>query len=193
MEKQFSIRLSNYEKELLQKELKKSKNYLEFGSGGSTILAVTEGLCENIVSVESDYNWIEELKTSNTINSAQNLTFEYVDVGNVGSWGTPIEADKKELFPNYSSKVFKDFPYDYDLVFIDGRFRVACTLQTILNCSKEVTIIIHDYNNRPQYHCVLNFLDIIYTIDTIAVFKIKKNINKVKLYKYYEKYKYNYQ
>lgn len=190
---QYPIRLSDFEKELLINKLKVCEHYLEFGSGGSTFLAILEGNCKKIVSVESDSKWIEYLRTFETIKQAEKniLSFEYINIGEVGDWGTPLEENKKELFPNYSSKVFNG-TNNYDLVFIDGRFRVACTMQTILNCGNDVTIIMHDYNNRPQYHCILEFLNIIYTLDTMAVFKIKPDADKEKVIQRYEEYKYNF-
>ena len=50
----------------------------------------------------------------------------------------------------------------------------------------------HDFNNRPEYHCILKFLDIVDTMDTMALFKIKENFDKSELIEIYEEYKYVY-
>uniref|UniRef100_UPI0040267B70 hypothetical protein n=1 Tax=Candidatus Stercorousia sp. TaxID=3048886 RepID=UPI0040267B70 len=59
------------------------------------------------------------------------------------------------------------------------------------NCNKNTTILIHDFNNREEYHYILKYLDIIDTMDTMCIFKIKEKINKEELLNDYENYKYN--
>lgn len=165
--------------------------YLEFGSGGSTFLALLHAQVR-IVSVESDKNWIEYLKGWKVIDEAtkvKRLEFIWVDIGRTGEWGVPLEMEKKSLFPHYSAQVFEKYT-DFDVVFIDGRFRVACFLQTLLHCPKHTKILIHDFNNRPFYHKILEFVDFVDTCDTLAEFKIKDNIDKQRLLALYEEYKY---
>ena len=95
------------------------------------------------------------------------------------------------LFPDYSKKVFKDFPKNYDLVLIDGRFRVACALQTILNTNDDVIILWHDFTDRPYYHEILKFLEIKHTAGTMVLLKKKENTDKKEIEKLFEKYKYD--
>ena len=71
--------------------------------------------------------------------------FQYINIGKTGEWGVPIENDKTFLFPSYSTRIFETYK-DFDVVFIDGRFRVACALQVILNCNIDTKILIHDFN-----------------------------------------------
>lgn len=165
--------------------------YLEFGSGGSTFLAILHSSVRAI-SVESDEKWIEYLKGWKVINEAIErgaLEFISVDIGRTGEWGVPIEMEKKSLFPHYSAQVFEKHT-DFDIVFIDGRFRVACLLQTLLHCPKHTKILIHDFNNRAFYHQILEFVDFVDTCDTLAEFKVKQNIDKQRLLALYEEYKY---
>ena len=42
-----------------------------------------------------------------------------------------------------------------------------------------------------EYHYILKYLDIIDTMDTMCIFKIKENINTQEILKDYETYKYN--
>ncbi len=189
----FPIELTKDEKITLVKYLNESKNYLEFGSGGSTFLALST-MKTKIYSIESDINWIEHLKTFSTIsNSIENgkLNLYHINIGKTKEWGYSINDDLKENYPNYSSEIFEKIKKDeIDLVLIDGRFRVACGLQTIINCSKNAKIIIHDYTKREEYHILEEFLDIIETIDTLAVFKIKDEIDTEKAKNLYEEYKF---
>ena len=102
-----------------------------------------------------------------------------------------MEEGKRELWSNYSKSIFEGVLNDYDLVFIDGRFRVACALQVIINCKQDVKIIIHDFNNRPQHHILLEFLEIVDTIDTMALFRVK-NVDFKRVKEVYEEVKFIY-
>ncbi len=120
-----------------------------------------------------------------------------VDIGKTKEWGKPVDDSSKHLFPKYSSDVFISIdPTKLDTVFIDGRFRVACVLQTILNVfsnkSNDTIILIHDFWNREQYHSVLHYLEIVEKVDTLGVFKIKDNVDLKKVQKDYDIYKYIY-
>lgn len=195
----FPIQLSPNEKEYLESVFgyirrEGGGNYLEFGSGGSTFLALLTSKIKKVVSVESDANWIDYLMGWKIISDSVNqgrLDFVKVDIGEVGEWGVPLNDEKKDLYPNYHSKVFED-KQDFDLVFIDGRFRVACLCSSIIHCNRNIKILIHDFNNRPYYHKVIEFLDFIDTCDTLAEFKIRENIDKQKLLKLYEESKFIY-
>ncbi|HEC1763941.1 TPA: hypothetical protein R1722_000666 [Campylobacter lari] len=146
-----------------------------------------------IYSVESDINWLEYLRKWKIIreNEGKRLFFNYIDIGKTGEWGVPIEKDKEHLYENYSKSIFT-LKKDFDLVFVDGRFRVACVLQTLLNCPETTKILMHDFNDRPFYHNILDFLEIIDTADTMALFKIK-NLDRKKITILYDKEKNNYE
>ncbi len=144
-----------------------------------------------IVSVESDPSWIDYIRKWRIIRKAEKtrLKFFSVNIGKVGDWGVPIETDKANLFPDYSRNVFEKFK-DNDLIFIDGRFRVACAIQAVLNSSINTKILMHDYTDREYYHVIEQFLDIVEVVDTMVLFKIKSDIDREQLLKLYEKYQY---
>lgn len=60
--KLFPIALSEKEQNFLIKHCKNCKNYLEFGSGGSTFLVLLQTDIKNVTSIESDPNWIKYLE-----------------------------------------------------------------------------------------------------------------------------------
>lgn len=189
-EHHFPIQLSDTEREFLVQHLQGAENYLEFGAGGSTYLALTQTNIPHIVSVESDENWIKHLQEWDIISSnASRLTFMHINLGKTGQWGYPSEKDKKDLFPNFSTLPFQH-QTDYDVIFIDARFRVACALQAISHSKKNVKILMHDFNSRPSYHCLLEFLDIVDTADTMCLFRIKNHYDTQKLSMLFEKYQY---
>ncbi|MWL75401.1 hypothetical protein GQM09_34035, partial [Escherichia coli] len=84
----------------------------------------------------------------------------------------------------------------FDLILVDGRFRVACTLNAIrqtLAQQKNIddtVIFIHDFWNRPDYHPVLTFLDVQEKVESAGAFKIKPEIDVEELMKMLDKYQY---
>lgn len=191
--KKYPIKLSLKERLLLCKYLKKSDSYLEFGAGGSTFLALLHSKTK-IYSVESDKNWINYLRKWKIITKAeefQKLIFNYVDIGKTKECGFPVDDTEKDKFPDYSKAVFEKYSnIKFDTVFIDGRFRVACTLAAILNTSLNSIIILHDYANRKGYHIIERFLDKIESANAMVVFRKKNNINLAEVNQLYEEYKY---
>lgn len=191
---EYPIALSDLEKEFLVKSISGSKSYLEFGSGGSTFLALTKTDIPLVVSVESDMAWLNHLRKWDCITkneAAKRLRFLHVNIGKTGDWGVPVEPDKKDLFPDYSAAPFRPgAKTKFDSVFIDGRFRVACALQTILHCDANTKILMHDYTFRLHYHVILQFLDIVDVVDTMVLFRLKSDISKKEVLAMYDEYKY---
>ena len=189
----FQAALTDDERDTICKYLKETKNYLEFGAGGSTFL-VLKLSDANIYSVDSDEKWLDYLRSYKFIREAEKnekLKFFHKFIGQTTLWGYPADDDYMENFPNYSSEIFSQIDTNsIDTVLIDGRFRVACTIQTILNCPNIKYILFHDYVNRKHYHIVENFLDRVETVDTLAVFKVKEDTDREQLKNIYSEYKY---
>lgn len=173
----------------VKRYLSKSTYYFEFGSGGSTVLAHKYKNIKKITSIESDKEYSKYIQ-----NIASNANVIHVNIGDTGDWGKPKNEDKYNDWPNYH-KTWINKNYEPDLVFIDGRFRIACALTVALNNNKFIDpiIIIHDFNDRPSYHCILDYFDIIESVDTLVVLKIKSNINKDKCNKLLVEHTYNYE
>lgn len=185
--------MTNNELDLLQIKMYECTNYLEFGSGNSTILASQTTDIEKITVVESDFMFWKELVSSNpTIADSiklKRLNPLIVNIGPTQKWGYPADDSCQSKWPLYASRAFKKNS-SYDLILIDGRFRVACTLQACLHVSPKTKILIHDFFNRPYYFTVLPFLVLEERVDTMGLFRIKKNndfrlINEfISIYKY---------
>lgn len=182
-------RMSPGETELLTKYLKDSVRYFEFGSGGSTKLAIRNNV--TVYGVESDKNWIDLLIEE----TGPLCKVSYVDIGPTKEWGYPVDDKHKEKFPLYSESILSHQDC-FDLILIDGRFRVACTLNAIIHTLKKqggnsnTKIFIHDFWDRKNYHSVLDFLDVVEKVDTAGIFKLKKNIDLVYLKGMLERYKF---
>lgn len=169
---------------LLHSYLNKSTTYLEFGAGESTVYAAGVQSLVHIDSVDSNPEFVENnLLIQPVVQKAVTggkLRFHLKDLGRIGEWGHPLNDEKKHLWPEYSTAVFKE-KRRYDLVLIDGRFRVACALQTLLHTPPGCIILIHDFWNREQYHILLRYLEVVERMDTMAAFERKAQVNFGKL------------
>lgn len=185
--------MSKHERRLFDEMIRPARHYLEFGTGGSTLRALTVSDAQ-IYAVESSPEWLDTMRRYKAFRLAehQRLHVALVDIGPVGAFGYPLHVHEAEHFGDYSRNVFNAVdPRLVDCVLVDGRFRVACTLQTILAChaNRYVRILIHDFWNRPQYHGVLNFLDVQQRVDTLGVFSIKNGIDLSAVQAMYESYR----
>lgn len=179
--RRYRLIMSKNEIELFDNLIQKSQHYLEFGMGGSTIRALIKSKAK-VYTVESSHDWIEAMREYRIIRNQEKhrLRVFRVDIGPTREWGHPQSEDHHHLFEGYSSGVFKSINAgELDFILIDGRFRVACVLKTILAChgNERVRIMIHDFWNREEYHRVLEHLDVLDKVDTAGIFSIKKNVD----------------
>jgi hypothetical protein len=162
------------EKELFYKYLNKATNYLEFGSGGSTYNAVLRNNIKNILSVESDKLWYN--KINNMINNKK-LIYKFIDLNaNPNNFGYPenVSFDIMKLYPS----VIEQYKHiNFDLILIDGRFRVACALICFKYIDNNCFVLFDDIIGRPHYNEVFNYYNKIESVGRMIVFKKKTNIN----------------
>lgn len=153
------------------------RSYVEFGCGGSTLCAVETPGIEHIWSVESDKDWVGKIMDHPAIAKAAaagRLNLRHVDVGPVGPFGRPVDPATQDRWPSYYEQIFEvPAARQADLFLIDGRFRVACILNTLLQCDRSARVAIHDFWNRPEYHIVLGFAEQVGRAGTIVVLQPK--------------------
>lgn len=108
----------------------------------------------------------------------------------VNARGYPVSSKDKESWINYPNGL-KACPKKPDLVFVDGRFRVACALTALLNLSDKTIIIIHDFWTRPTYHEILPFVKILErSSDSTIVFQRAESFDTAAAEQLLEKYRY---
>ena len=172
--------LSTNDKKLFYKYLDKINVYFEYGSGGSTYQTSIRKNIKTIYSVESDIIWQEKLKK---IITKPNVNFIYNEMETrPNDWGNPGENAtniQKINYSNHMRKLSKEKQDSIDLVFIDGRFRVACCLKCYDIIKDDCVIAFDDFLNRPYYHIVLEYFNIIEKTqdNRIVILKKKKNVN----------------
>jgi len=174
--------LSEIDKKMFYKYLDNSKIYFEYGSGGSTYQASIRENINKIYSVESDPEWLNIIKKNISKN---NITYFYNEMNvHPNTWGKPGPDSTILQHKNYSNFIKKlslEEQQSIDLVFIDGRFRVACCLKCFDIINSNCFIAFDDFLNRSWYHIVLDYYDIIEKTsdERMVILKKKKSINSI--------------
>lgn len=171
--------LDKNDKKMFYKYLKNINVYFEFGSGGSTYKASILNNIKKIYSVESDIQWYQKLKKLITNNNFIYI-FNEMDT-QPKSWGNPGKNAtniQKKNYSNQITKLSKEEQRSIDLVLIDGRFRVACCLKCYDVIKDNCLIAFDDFLNRPHYHIVLKYFDIVEKTkdNRMVILKKKKNV-----------------
>jgi hypothetical protein len=155
-------------------ELSAAEVYLEFGSGGTTLLADRLGV--ETVTVESDRYFAKAMKAALR---GTNVTILTPNIGITERWGRPIfnkpTARRLKRWRSYVDEPFACLRAFPDLVLVDGRFRVACALESarqayLRGCT--ATLIVDDYAARPRYRVVEQWLGKPEMAGRAAVFEI---------------------
>ena len=158
--------------------LKEARFYLEYGSGGSTVLASKLGV--DYITIETDLLFLNAVKNKVNQFGNKNLSkqkYLYRNIGLTSRWGHPLFPDTRRQslltkFKNYSDPKFamRDKP---DLIMIDGRFR-AVTLLRMYDFLKSYSgwqVLFDDYFSREEYKIISKFFMVDERIGRLAVIK----------------------
>jgi hypothetical protein len=133
--------------------LSHSTSYAEYGAGLSTVVAASVANLP-VRSVESDPLWFSLVEQ--TVGAGR-VSFVRPELGNVGDWGMPVSYKYSTNFPLYVRGVFEQ-EFEPNFVYIDGRFRVACWIETIINAKPGTLILVDDYRDQPKYQIMADYL-----------------------------------
>lgn len=159
--------------------LGRARYYLEFGCGGSTLLAARHSV--ETLSVDSDRHYAAAVRRR-LPNGAPCRILDAA-IGLTGEWGYPVftrpTARRLRRWRRYVDLPFEvlaqqpgRFP---DLVLIDGRFRRACALESARQArlaGKSTILFFDDYADRPHYHDVERCLGAPRMVGRAAIFEL---------------------
>lgn len=146
---------------------------LEYGSGGSTVIA-SERPGKTVFSVESDAAWAAGLDGWFAANPPLSRpVIHHADIGPTREWGKPADDSAFRRWPGYALSVWDrpDFAHP-DVVLIDGRFRPACFLTVAFRITRPVTVLFDDYADREAYHTVETLAQPVARIGRMACFEL---------------------
>lgn len=165
----------------LEELLKGCNSYLEYGCGGSTTLAAELGV-QNIIYCDSSIEWIDSVSKIINTYSEINSYPVFIDIGEVVAWGRPKDQSKAIFWKNYCYQpwiIAKHNNVNPQLVLIDGRFRVACFLVSLLLGNSGTTILFDDYCNREHYKIIEKVVKPIHAYDRLAEFVIPVQFDRM--------------
>jgi len=143
------------EQALFESFLRSASSYVEFGTGGSTVLAA-RAVRQWLIALDSSVEWLEKVRVAcEREGAAVTPTLVPVDIGPIGDWGRPMDDSARERWPLYHESIWTlPGSTESGLYMVDGRFRVACFAQILLRCRPGAIVLIHDFQGRPHYHVV---------------------------------------
>lgn len=153
--------------------------YGEYGCGASTIWCARNSTAQ-ILSVDTSSEWIE--RVLNSTGNPQQLQLVHVDLGTLGAWGRPRDYSHRDRFADYISAPWR-FELKPDVVLIDGRFRVACFLTSLIEAAPGTIILFDDYTDRPHYHLVEDYTPIVDHAGTQAKFVVPGELDTARIKK----------
>ncbi|MCL6730120.1 hypothetical protein [Sphingomonas hankyongi] len=153
-----------------EEQVAKARQYLEYGSGGSTLVADRLGV--PTVSVEGDRFYAEIVRSVLRTDTLVKIVIPRI--GLTGEWSTPVfkSVAKARRYIDAPFSSAGKFP---DLVLVDGRYRVACALEVARRANlgaHRSMIIFDDYFDRPQYRAAEERLGSPQRIGRAAVFHV---------------------
>ena len=160
---------------VLSEALGEARCYLEYGSGGSTLLAVARGVAD-IVTVESDRLWLDAVRTAlgDRLRAGHHHLL-HADIGPTAQFGVPISERAWRRWPGYALDAWalcRERGLEPDIVLVDGRFRAACALATLIHARPGTRMLFDDYAGRPAYHVAARFAEPPRMIDRLALFTV---------------------
>lgn len=157
--------------EFLADQLKRTKLFLEFGSGGSTILCNSLGVPG--ISVESDRFFAAAVRDA--LPDPRITRIIVPRMGLTREWGMPVFRRRKK------GRRYVEAPFERldglfpDLIFVDGRYRVACALMSARKAAAAAAgarLLMDDYSGRPEYHVLEDHLGEPDRIGRSALFRL---------------------
>jgi hypothetical protein len=93
--------MSDAERALLESFLRHSDNYLEFGSGGSTV-AAARLVRNHVTAVDSSRDWLTKVEQACIAAECPiRPVLIHADIGPTGAWGMPVNPDIRDRWPSY--------------------------------------------------------------------------------------------
>ncbi len=161
------------EGQLLQLAYAEAGVILEYGSGGSTVVAA-EMSGKTVFSVESDAEWLAMMQGYFAQNPPRaDLTLLHADIGPTKAWAFPKGEKNFRDWPGYPLSVW-DLPAfrHPDVVLIDGRFRAGCFLATQFRITQPTLVLWDDYKDRREYHQIETLAKPAEMVGNMALFEL---------------------
>ena len=172
-----------------RRQIGSARNYLEYGAGGSTIFA--NKLVNTLVSVDTDAALLADVRRKLAEEAGRKALTKliHVNIGLTYDLGMPVftkptrrRVRRWEDYPTAPWRYFRSIAQQPDLILVDGRFRVACVLESLLSLSplSSTQILLDDYAERPHYQVVERFADL-EMVGRMAVLRPRRLVDRIQV------------
>ncbi len=155
------LTLPEAEAALLRAAYQAAGTILEYGSGGSTVMA-SEMPGKRVFSVESDPDWADMMRSwfaAHPPTKGTEVEVIWSDIGPTKEWGHPVDDQSWRRFARYPLDIWGRAGFAQpDVVLVDGRFRQGCALACAFQTRAPVDLYFDDYVQRKHYHKVEEIL-----------------------------------
>ena len=151
--------------------LTKNTTFFEFASGCSSIIA--KYYSKKSYAVEGNKKWYD-IGINNGLKD--NLLFKDLKCDGTGpllSW--PGKNSTIEDWKNFIQAYKKE--YNADVIFVDGRFRVACIFDIFNKIRNDTIVLLHECH-RSQYSVIKDYYYLVYHWGSLCLFQ-KKNLSEI--------------
>lgn len=134
----------------------KDTEMLEIGGGNSTLFF--SRIVKRLVTIEHNKEWSDKISNDMKLVSKCDWKIHVIEPSFPQSHPfQPAEPGQFDDYVNFISNLDKN---QFDVILVDGRDRVRCTLASVPLLRKDGVLIIHDFWNRPKYHSVLEISEL---------------------------------
>lgn len=139
---------------------------LEIGGGNSTIFL--SNIVKKLTTIEHNFEWSKTIK-----DLMKDTSFDWEIHVIEPNWpqSHPFQPAENGQFNNYVNFIESLSDNEYDVVLVDGRDRVRCSIASIPKLKDGGILLIHDFWNRPKYHSLLKNFNLQLIEDTNSFFK----------------------
>lgn len=160
----------------LKKKLESTEYVLQYGCGDATAIACEASKVKYILAVEANKNIADSIY--DTLANKDKLRMMYSNIGDLSESGQPINNERYKDYHQYMI-----FPWaladKYDampsLVIIDGQFKVASFLYSLVCAPEGTTILVNGYFDHPEYAVMREYALLESKHGSAAEFTVQKN------------------
>lgn len=145
-------RIEPKELQVILRHLQGIDSYLEWGSGGSTFHFTK--YARVAASIEHNEKWCASVRHNLLAGGAAHVDYHCVPTSN------PMQIGGYDRYAPYVNEVSKLGREQWDVVFIDGRARVACAVRALPLLHAGSIVLLHDFA-RKRYWGVLKYYDVV--------------------------------
>lgn len=136
------------EQNLLFSAITKDSIVLEWGSGKSTPAIAKR--CKKLVSIEHNLQWMQDVRKMLEAENITNVLQLHVERNHEEMPGHDGTHRDYAHYVQLPLKLAKERDLQFDIIFIDGRARVACSQVASQILTDGGFIFIHDYKNPAE-------------------------------------------